>query len=70
MVPVKDTMNRNYKVFFDMLGRFEENNLMMYTDGNTNKFIVGNLKNTMVQDRLEEMVNLMKNPFNKFYYWV
>ncbi len=32
MVPVKDVQNKNYERFLEMLGKYEDTNLSMYTN--------------------------------------
>ena len=42
----------------------------MYVDSNASKLIVGDINNTEIKDKMVDMVDQLKNPFNDLYVWV
>lgn len=45
MVPVKDLQNKNYQKFLEMLGKYEETNMSVYTNHQASWFIVSDVIN-------------------------
>lgn len=71
----KSTSIQDYKVFLQMLDKYEELNLAIYVDGAEDKMVFGNTKNTetsseTVKEQVGTLVESMKNPYFNIYHWV
>ena len=71
----KSTSIHDYKVFLQMLDKYEELNLAIYVDGEESKMVFGNTKNTetssdTVKEQVQTLVESMKNPYFNIYHWV
>lgn len=69
-VPVKNRHNTSYKQLIELLGEFEEQTITTYADSNANKLVIGDINDTEIKDKAEEMNNNLKNPYHDFHTWV
>lgn len=65
---------QDYKVFMQMLNKYEELNLAMYVDGNNDKQVFENKEgkegsSETIKDSCTNMCDSLKNPFFNLYHW-
>lgn len=68
----KSQSNTDYKIFLQMLDKYEELNLANYVEGDESKMIFGNsqFKETEnVNDLVMNMTDNLKNPYFNLYHW-
>ena len=71
----KNTSINDYKMFLQMLHKYEELNLAVYVDGDESKMVFENKKEEETNaDTIKEQVSVlcenMKNPYFNIYHWV
>lgn len=73
MMANKNQGIQDYKIFLQMLDKYEELNLTNYVDGDETKMIFGSSNNPDSQKIKEQVSNLtdnLKNPYMNLYHWV
>lgn len=68
--PIKAHHNNSYKSLIELLAKYEEETLTTYCDSNANKLVVGDINDTELKEKAEELSTSLKNPFTEFYNWV
>lgn len=64
---------QDYKIFLQMLDKYEELNLANYVEGDESKMVFGNTQSTETTTTKEQVSTLcesLKNPFFNIYHWV
>jgi hypothetical protein len=70
MKSIKNSSIANYKVFMNLIDKYEELNLASYVDGNPDHMILGDVKNAELKNQMDHMVDNLKNPFEEVYHWI
>lgn len=52
------------------LTKYEEETITTYADCNANKLVLGDINDTEIKDKSEELSATLKNPYVEFYNWV
>ena len=68
-IVIKGASIANNKQLITLLDKYEELNLMCYTDNETDKLVIGDPKNKELKDQMEHMIDNFKNPFEEMYHW-
>lgn len=68
--PIKYRHNESFKQLVDLLAKYEEETITTYADSNANKLVIGDINDTILKDKAEEMTNTFQNPFKAFHDWV
>jgi len=66
---------QDYKIFLQMLDKYEELNLANYVEGNEDKMVFGNTQNSetsgeTVKNQVSTMCENLQNPYFNIYHWV
>lgn len=69
-VPIKTAHNESFKSLIELLAHYEQESLTTYADSNANKLVVGDITDTELKDKAEQLNNELKNPFLDFFNWV
>lgn len=69
-MPVKKSHNESFKSLIDLLAHYEQETVTTYADSNANRLVVGDINDTELKDKAEQLTNEFKNPFETFYNWV
>lgn len=59
----------NYKIIMNLLGKYEDLNLLAYADGNTDRLVVKDDDAKLDKDS-DELIRKYQNPFHELYYWI
>ena len=71
---IKSQAIQDYKVYLQMLEKYEELNLTTYVENNESKCVLANKaavdgNNESIKDNVKAMVDSLKNPFFNLYHW-
>jgi hypothetical protein len=68
----KSQSNTDYKVFLQMLDKYEELNLANYVEGDESKMVFGNTQfkeSENIKEAVTSMSDNLKNPYFNLYHW-
>lgn len=68
--PMKNFHNQSFKNLVELLGKYEEETITTYADSNANKLIFGDINDTSLKDKVDEMTSTFQNPYKAFSDWV
>ena len=66
---VKTSSIANYKMLSSLLNKYEELNLKTYLGGETDNLMFANPSKPELKEKMENMVDNLRNPFEEFYHW-
>jgi len=60
----------NYKILYGVLDKYEELNMMTYSDRNQSKLVITEPESKeIIKDQMSHMIDNLKNPFEDMYHW-
>lgn len=67
---IKDQQIGNYKTLYTVLDKYEELNMMTYSDKNPRKCVITEPESKeVIKDQMAHMIENLKNPFDDMYHW-
>lgn len=67
---IKDSQISNYKVLYGVLDKYEDLNMMTYSDKNPRKLVINEPETKeVIKDQMAHMIENLKNPFDDMYHW-
>lgn len=66
---------QDYKIFLQMLDKYEELNLANYVEGDESKMVFGNTQDSQtsaetIKGQVSNLCDALKNPYFNIYHWV
>ena len=66
---IKNASIANYKLYFNLLDKYEEQNFMVYTENAPERMVFGSNDREQIREQVDLMIQEMKNPFAEMYHW-
>ena len=66
---IKNASIANYKLYFNLLDKYEEQNFMVYSENAPERLVFGSNDRDQIREQVDKMIFDMKNPFAEMYHW-
>ena len=66
---VKNSSIANYRLFFNLIDKYEELNLNVYMEGNAEHLVMNGTGKAEYKEGVDQMIDTLKNPFAEMYHW-
>lgn len=66
---IKNSAIANYKLFFNVLDKYEEINFNMYVEKNEELMVLGGPQKVELKEQSDGLIDQMRNPFAEMYHW-
>jgi hypothetical protein len=66
---IKNASIANYKLYFNVLDKYEDQNLAVYTENANEKRVICGDEKDQIKEQVDTMISEMKNPFAEMYHW-